>query len=193
MSIFMKNNIESSAHNEKSQKIELLLGIVAAIVIVVLVAVVGLFIYNSQPKIVYQPTNACRLFTKEKAEELLGENMIASNAKDPVITGDTASSNCGYTDGNPNVDNMVVAAVIVRSGINDDGVEQNKREFIAGMPTDNIETVDDIGDQAYFNESLGQLNVLNGRDWLILSLGIGSAPEVNTVEDATRFANTVLQ
>ncbi len=196
MSKSMKN-IEATADidvtQDKSKKTDLILGIIVAVVIIVLIAVVGLFIYNSQPKIVYQPANACEVFTNAEARELLGESTLASNAKDPSVAGNLATSNCGYTDGNPNLDNMVVAAVIIRSGINDEGVEQNKREFSAGRPTENVEIVEEIGDSAYFNQSLGQLNVLKGRDWYILSLGIGSAPEVNSVEDATRFASTILQ
>ena len=91
-------------------------------------------------------------------------------------------------------DQMMVAAIIVRSGVNDDGVEQNKAQFAAGKPKKaGIESVKGVGDEAYYNSELGQLNVLRGRDWLILSYGLGSDPLANTLDDAKKLAHAVLK
>jgi hypothetical protein len=87
---------------------------------------------------------------------------------------------------------MIVAAMTVRSGINDKGVEQNKTEFSVGRPHKNIEIVKDLGDNAYFNQTLGQLNILDGRKWIILSYGVGSAPEANTVDKAVELAHKII-
>jgi len=167
-------------------------GIAVCVTVVALGAVVALFVYNSTPKVTYQPVSACDLFSKTKAQKLLGGKAIASAAQSPVVSDNTATSKCGYTDGNPDMDGVMVAAIIVRSGVNDAGVQQNKTQFSIGRPKENTETVKNIGDSAYFNRELGQLNILHGREWIILSYGIGSAPQANTLNDAVKLANEVL-
>lgn len=87
---------------------------------------------------------------------------------------------------------MLVAAIAVRSGINDKGVDQNKTEFATSKQGKSNEVVKDVGDSAYFNKELGQLNVLDDRKWVILSYGAGSAPQANTVDKATELAKKVL-
>lgn len=153
---------------------------------------ISLFIYNSSPKVTYPATKACDLLSSVEAKELLGNRTTPSSSHAPVISDNTASSDCGYTDGNPDTNSMVVAALIVRSGINDKGVQQNKTEFIAGKPTTDVETIKNIGDSAYFNHTLGQLNILSGRRWIILSYGVGSTPTSNTLDDALKLAIKVL-
>lgn len=175
-----------------SYKKELIIGASVVVAILAIAAVVALFIYDSTPKVDYQPAVACEAFSGAEAQELLGSAAFNSNSNDPVLSGDTATSRCGYTDGNSDTQKMLVAAVIVRSGINDKGVAQNKTEFAKGTPTQTVEIVKDLGDSAYFNQINGQLNVLKGRDWFIVSNGLGAAPEANTVQDAVKLAEKVL-
>jgi hypothetical protein len=164
---------------------EVLLGIIV-------LGVIAICIYNSGSKVVYQPARACDLLSFNEAKDLLGKNTLTSSVSDPTISGDTATSNCGYADGNPDTNSMIVAAVMVRSGINDKGVQQNKAEFSAGRPTKNTETVKNLGDGAYFNDTLGQLNILSGRRWIILSYGTASAPATNTLDNAITLGNKIL-
>jgi hypothetical protein len=157
-----------------------------------IIAIIALFVQNGAPKIDYQPAAACDLFTAAEAKTLLGARALNSTSKSPVISGNTAVSNCGYTDGSTDTENMIVAAMTVRSGINDKGVEQNKTEFSVGRPHKNVEIVKDLGDNAYFNQTLGQLNILDGRKWIILSYGVGSTPEANTVDKAVELARKII-
>lgn len=189
----MNKQREAVKKYSENHKKELILGV--AIVVAVMAVIVGIVFIarNSVPRVVYQPTQACDLLTSNKAKDLLGDKTIRSNEKPSVLTGDTAVSSCGYTDGNPDTENMTVAALIVRSGINDKGVDQNKNEFNAGRPKTNVQTVGGIGDEAYFNQALGQLNILNGREWIILSYGVGSAPTANTMDDVVKLAYTVIE
>ena len=158
-------------------------------------AIVGGFaILSAQTAVVYQPVKACDMVTLAEAKELLGSGALNSVNETPVVEKDTAISRCGYTDGNAMTDQMMVAAIIVRSGVNDDGVEQNKAQFAAGKPKKaGIESVEGVGDEAYYNSELGQLNVLRGRDWFILSYGLGSDPLANTLDDAKKLAHAVLK
>jgi len=167
--------------------------IFGAVVVVIFVIVMIISNLSKPIKITYQPSVACTLFTVEEAKELLGEQAVLGSMGESTLSGNLSTSSCGYTDGNPGEDSMVVAAVIIRSGINDAGVAQNKYEFENGKPTTDVETVANVGDNAYFNKALGQFNVLSGRNWYIFSYGVGSTPEVNTLEDAKKLAGKVLE
>lgn len=165
----------------------------AVIFIVIIIAAVALLTQLSKPNIVYQPAKACDLLTASEATELLGSKTIPSSSSDVIISDDTGVSKCGYTDGDPDTNNMIVAAIIVRSAINDNGIQKNKTEFVAGTPKTGVETVKGIGDRAYFNQMSGQLNVLNGKNWIVISYGVGNSPETNTIEKAVELARKVIQ
>ncbi len=181
------------AETPTTHKKELVVGVAVVLVILAAIAAIALFVYNSGPKIVYQPVEACDLFTPAEARDLIGGQVIGANAKKPVISDNVATSKCSYTDDNIDGNKMIVAAVAVRSGINDKGVQQNKTEFSSGRPSKNTEDVKGVGEKAYFNKELGQLNVLDGRKWIILSYGVGSTPQANTVEKAKQLAEKVLR
>ena len=154
----------------------------------------ALYSYNTAlPKIVYEPARACNLFTYAEAKELLGDATINTVATEPTQSGSVTVSNCGYSDGLIDTDNAVVAAVSIRSGINDAGIEINKAQFDSGKPTSDIEIVSGVGDSAYFNKILGQLNVLKQSTWILISYGPAADPSRNTIEDAIKLANKVLQ
>lgn len=189
----MKHHIQATKTHIVSHKNKIIVAAAILLALAALVTVIILLVQNSATKIIYQPANACNLFTREEAQELLGNNAIHSSMIDPVMSGNTATSKCAYTDGNPDVNNMVVAAVVVRTGVNDEGVKQNNKEFTEGRPTNNTETVKNLGDNAYFNKENGQLNILDGHEWMLLSYGIGSSPSTNTLENAVKLANKVLK
>lgn len=172
---------------------ELSIGIAIIGTAIALIVTIAAFVFNSIPKVVYQPADACVLFTLQEAKELLGGRAMKTNVGQPVQLGDTTQSRCGYTDGSSEQASMVVAAIMIRSGINDKGVEKNKSEFAASKPSKGIESVTDLGDGAYFNQVNGQLNVLDGRNWIIISYGIGSAPESNVVANAVDLARKVIK
>jgi hypothetical protein len=144
-------------------------------------------------RVVYQPTRACDLFTDSEAQTLLGDKKAINRVQDPVVSGDTAASSCSYSDTNPDENAMKVAAMIVRSGVNDFGVTQNQTDFAnKRKQTADIEVVTGIGDTAFFDKATGQLNVLKGRDSFLMSYGVGTKPTENTVDDAVAFAHLVL-
>jgi len=187
----MKQHLKT-AKNFIVKRNELFIGLAIVGGLILLTIIIALLAYNSVPKVVYQPTKACDLLTDSRAKELLGSGALRGNATDPVQTENIATSKCAYSDSNPDVNSMMVAAVIVRSGVNDAGVAQNKTEFKNGKPTEHVEAVKNIGDDAYFNQERGQLNILNGRNWIILSYGVGSTPELNTVEKTVELAHKIL-
>ena len=187
----MKNDTKNTASDNTKNNKNTIIGIV--LIGVAIAALVAVYAYSSTSKIVYQPTNACDLLTADEAEKLMGTQVISSYKKeDPVVSENTAVSKCGYTDRNMDVNSMVVAAVTVRSGINDEGVKQNKTEFFENKPEKSAEEVKNLGQSAYYNTQLGQLNILDGKKWIILSYGVGSTPEANTQDNAIKLAKEVL-
>ncbi|MES2630425.1 MAG: hypothetical protein V4611_00505 [Patescibacteria group bacterium] len=173
-------------------KKELIIGSIVVVAVALIVTGIVWAINNSGPKIDYQPAVACELLTLDEAKELMGNNAVGSAVTAPVISGDISTSKCGYTDGNTDTANLIVAAINVRSAINDKGVEQNKTEFTKGTPEENVVIVNGLGDKAYFNEANGMLNVLDGKNWILISYGPGSDPAANTLEDAAELAQKVI-
>jgi len=188
----MIENTQPEATEPTSYKKELIIGGAVVFAVLVIIAAIVFFIANSGPKVDYPPVVACDTLTNLEAQELLGNSAFKSADDPAVIAGDLATSRCGYTDGSANTETMIVAAVILRAGINDKGVEQNKTEFAQGTPTQGVEIVKDLGDSAYFNQVNGQLNVLKDKNWYIFSYGQGSAPENNRIEDVIALAHKVI-
>ncbi len=175
------------------QKNETFIGAGVVLVLVGIVAAIALVVDGAGPNVVYQPAKACELLTPTEAQDLLGDRVINVEKNEPIITENTATSKCSYTDHNADASKMMVAAVAVRTGINDEGVLQNKSDFAQARSSSAGEDVKGVGESAYFNPELGQLNVLDGNDWVILSYGIGEAPEANTVEKAIELARKVIE
>ena len=169
-----------------------------AVPIIIFAAVrIGIVVYatvRNLPNIVYQPVNACTLLTSAEAKELLGDKGLGMGDKGIQITGELAKSSCSYTDGSADATQLIVAALAVQSGINDEGVAQNKASFATKKRVSNGETVKNLGDSAFYDAQRGQLNVLRnqGKQWLIISYGIGQAPETNTLEKSVELAKIVL-
>ena len=167
-------------------------GAIAALVMLLVGGLVALFVYNSReklPDIVYQPVKACDLFTLEVAHELLGKDVL-NNVTDPSVSGNTATSKCSYTD--TNKEGLTVAAVAVRTGINDTGVLENHDDFAALQQANETESVKDTGEQAYFIPSIGQLNILYGYSWITVTYGKGDDLSKFRLEDALKLAHKIL-
>ena len=185
----MNDSIATAKTYIATHKRETIIGIILFIIIASLVT---LFIYGNLSRVVYKPTNACDLLTPAKAQDLLGDGVISIDTKGARISGNVATSKCSYTDRKESQDQMRVAAVAVRSGINDRGVTQNKADFAKSKAGKEVVDVDHLSDDAYFNPVVGQLNILDGKRWIIISYGIGATPQDNSVDDAIQLANIIL-
>lgn len=185
----MQHAVKTAKTFVSTHRIECIVGVILVLIIALLVAI---FIYNNPRTVVYQPVDACKLFTPTEAQNLLGDKVISINTSQPIVSGNVATSKCSYTDTNPDQNAMIVAAVAVRSGVNDKGVKQNKTDFAANKSQAGVDTINNIGESAYFDPARGQLNILSGRDWLIVSYGAGSTPESNTLESTLTLAQLAL-
>ena len=173
-----------AARSEQFIGIGVVAGLAAIVGIVVLIVQLG------GPRIVYQPIKACDLLTPARAQSVLGEKINGVDSNEPKISGDIATSKCAYSDLNADV--MKVAAVAIRSGINDEGVAQNTSDFKTAKAQAGNTTVTGFGDGAFFNPRSGQLNVLKDHKWIIVSYGLGSSPQTNSLEEVSALARKVL-
>lgn len=171
--------------------------IVTGIGVALTCMIAALFVYNNPsepaPNIVTQPVDACQRFTADEARGLLGETVISLNTAKPVLTDNITTSTCSYTDTDRDQNKMRVAAVIVRTGINELGDKKIRDDFAASKPTQGVVEVPDLGTSAYFDPSNGQLKVLDTHLSIIISYGIGATPSLNTLEDATALARLLYE
>lgn len=190
------NNLKKTFQTTKTyiaERSDLFVGIGVVAGLVAIVGIIALAVQLSGPRIVYQPAKACELLSPAKAQDLLGDQVYSVDTNNPTIADNVATSKCAYTDRNQNTDLMKIAAVAVRSGINDEGDTKNKAEFAQAKRTvAGVQDVKNIGDSAFFNPSNGQLNILTGHMWLIANYGLASSAEANTLEKATELAHKVL-
>ncbi|MDB5160335.1 MAG: hypothetical protein JWO99_598 [Candidatus Saccharibacteria bacterium] len=168
-----------------------------SVVVGIAIIVVGLalFSYNTpkQPAVVYEPATACELLTLNEAKTFLGDKTINGVVTAPTQTGNVADSKCSYSDGKADTANAVVIALIVRSGINDQGIAANKDGFATGESATGIQTVSDLGDAAFYNPANGQLNVLKESTWIILSYGPGADSSNNSLDDTVKVAKKLFE
>ncbi len=153
----------------------------------------ALYIYNNQSKVIeldYNPVVACTLLTNSEAKEILGPNIIDSNKNDVTVTQTRATSKCSYSD--KNIDNMAVIGLAVRSAITKEGIEENKHDFAASRAANKVEPVAGIGDEAFYIPANGQLNILKGRAWILITYGFGDDTATYTLENAKKVAAKVI-
>ena len=181
-----KTYVTTSPHKE------IIVGVAVIVSFICLVIAIVSAVIGSGPKLDYQPAVACNLLTKDEASEMLGPDVLGGERKNPTLSNDVATSKCAYTDMNEDPAAMLVAAIAVRSAVTDKGAQLVKAEFAASKVGKNTERVAQLGDDAYFNPTLGQLNVLDGRNWIILSYGAGQSPEANTLDKAIELSQKVL-
>lgn len=164
-----------------------------AIAVIGIVTLVWLFIYN-QP-VVYAAANACDMFTPNKAMDTLGNKVIQTNSPKPITSGDIATSKCGYTDQNEDTSKKIIATIAVQSAVNDEGIIKNKDMFTAHKKAlgENMQVVDNLGDDAYFETSNGILNVLSGKRWMKVLYGVGEGPTSKPLGEIVSLARTILK
>lgn len=166
---------------------------VSGLFLIGVAVLIGLFAYNlpKSPKMVYQPLKACELLTPDKAIDLLGGGKVINTEKNtPVVTENTAVSQCSYS--NTSQTDMKIVALAVMSAINDEGVQKVKSDFAERQRNRDTTPVTGIGEEAYFDNSTGQLNVLLSKQWATISYGSANDPISHTVNESLPVAHKIL-
>ncbi len=119
--------------------------------------------------ITYTPVDACSILTSSIAAQILGSSAAkGAPPADTETTSDIAFSQCIYTGG-PAADPPHVISVSVRSAKDATGVVSNKSVFSSPGKPSGVQDVTGYGNSAYWDPDMGQLDILKGNNWYIIS------------------------
>jgi hypothetical protein len=141
---------------------------------------------NSSQTVAGPQVKACDIYTFNKAQEILGNGTKLSESSPDVKSGNTLVSTCTYTDGSTSPKTLQVSTVLVRSSTDNSSIQG----FTSAKPADAV-AISGFGDQAYWNPTLGQLNILKGKNWVIISSGSG-AVSGRTLEQPKQIAALIV-
>jgi len=135
--------------------------------------------------------DACDVLTENVAKQILGDGATKGDTSAGNVSSDAVSvSNCIYSVKiDPNAtkaNNTKGVSVLARGAKTQIGADSNKAQFGSAKPT-GVQDVSGVGDQAFYNPKFGQLNVLKGSNWYIVSNYSGGAT-TGTIESDTQLA-----
>lgn len=172
---------------------------VVVIVVIALAAVVAVIVLNNKKtaapdtnsqagtsaKQTYSSPKACDVLTLETAQQVApgatASDIPAADANSDSIV----VSNCNYYD----AANKVSVGLLVRGAKDEVGAKSNKAQFDA-LPA-GAQPVSGYGDKAYWDANFGQLNILKGDNWYILSSG-PALPSSRTLDTAKQLADAIV-
>lgn len=142
--------------------------------------------------------DACDVLTEQAAKQVLGDGAKKGDTQAGNASSDDVSvSNCVYTykpvttgSALQQVQSTQAAGVLVRSAKTSAGTESNKAVFTTQKPA-GVEDVSGYGDMAFWNPKYGQLNILKGGNWYIVSHYTGVSATKGTLEQAKQLADAI--
>lgn len=158
------------------------LTILAVIVIMVIGALVFFNKTANAPKLgqskaskqhTINTVNACDVLTKDIAKQFLKEEPeLGSDTASSQSSDDIKVSSCTYSTkfviGQPS--SLKTISLLVRSPKTQTGFDDNLQGF-EDQKLSGDEEVSDYGDKAYWSPQNGQLNILKGGNWVIVTAG----------------------
>jgi len=140
-------------------------------------------------------SEACQRFTLAEAKQLLGNQAKAgSNPVPDSNDQDLNVSSCTYTQQNlPDQQppqKHQAATLLMRRPLSSKATQTNQAEFGPLKPTD-VQDVSGLGDKAYWDPEHGQLNILKGDIWYVLSIGT-STPAERSLDQTRTMADLLL-
>ncbi len=176
------------------------LTIIVVTLIIVTLGITGWLIFKPNPQETvqneqvtqnFQIIDACEIFTLEEAQAILGSTTTKGESGETAASNDDVTvSSCTYTYDTGTVSGIKTASVLARSPKTEAGAESNQAQF--DPVPEGAQEVTGIGEMAFWNPELGQLNVLKSNVWLIISNG-GPQPDEHILADAESVANVVVQ
>lgn len=135
---------------------------------------------------------ACDILTLTEAKTVLGAAAVTGDNPDTNsnIAEDLKVSSCTYVNGAKDVKAIRTSSVLVRSALSSAGIEANKQAF--QRPPEGSQTVNDLGDSAFWSPQLGQLFVLKSNSWVTITSG-GVTPASRTQDEALKVARLLVR
>ena len=139
----------------------------------------------------YVVKKACDILTLPQAKQLFGTDNVTTNPEDNTAatdTNDIVQSSCTYV-AKMGPAGFLTASNWLRAATSDAGNSSNTQQFTQKRPV-NTQDVTGYGDRAYWNIQLGQLNILKGNTWYIVSFG---SPTINqrTLGETDKLAKVI--
>lgn len=142
--------------------------------------------------------DACDVLTESAAKQVLGDAATKGDtAAGSAASADVSVSNCVYTAKSVTSGSALAqaqstnaAGLLVRAAKSQTGAESNKAQFGSAKPS-GVEDVSGYGDKAYWNPQYGQLNILKGGNWYIVSHYTGLSPSKGTLDQAKQLADAI--
>ncbi|MEY2509424.1 MAG: hypothetical protein QOE26_187 [Verrucomicrobiota bacterium] len=127
---------------------------------------------------------AATILTPDVATRIFGGPAEASkaNSEADMKSGAAVVSRCSYSIKNEAGTATNISLLLRRAATLDEG----KAIFLASKLTHHDEEISDLGDAAYRTAAPAQLNVLKGKNWLIISAGAFPKPDPILQEKAAR-------
>lgn len=131
----------------------------------------------------FKTVDACTVVTQADAVAILGNGA----KKSETVEGDTSSedilvSTCSYSQSG----SVKALTLLARSAKSNQGADSNSSQFTSLLP-EMAQKIDGFGDNAYWDPTYGQLNILKNNNWYILTIG-GLRPADKSLEEAKKFA-----
>ena len=124
------------------------------------------------------------ILTPDVAERIFGALAEAAkvNSQADTKSGEAVVSRCSFSWKNAAGTATIVSLLIRRAPT----LEEGKAIFLASKLTQHDEEIANLGDAAYRTAAPAQLNVLKGRNWLVISAGTSPTPDPGLQEKAAR-------
>lgn len=138
-------------------------------------------------------SDACTKFTLEDAKKVIGSSAKSDSSVSPGVSADDANvTTCTYSvsGGADSSTKLQTASLLIRSPKTAAGVVSNQAPFNEAKPV-SAENVGNLGDAAYWNAELAQLNVLVKDNWLIITAGPVKPVDRNQ-DQAVQAANLII-
>ncbi|HSX35279.1 MAG TPA: hypothetical protein VLF62_06580 [Candidatus Saccharimonadales bacterium] len=135
-------------------------------------------------KTAYKVVAACQAFTLKDAEKVLGAGASAgtTNGTSDTSSDDVAVSTCSYSSGGgQDVQSTKTITVLARSAKSQAGAESNKAVFGRDKPVGK-QDVSGVGDAAFWDAAMSQLDILQGNNWYIIGNMTGTHSNSGTLE-----------
>lgn len=137
---------------------------------------------------------ACGIFTLADAKQLLGNSVKGGEAPADTSSKDVDVTICNYlqdlSSSNSPVSSGKIASLTVKIPKTSGGAKSNQGQFGPIKPSD-VTDVNGYGDSAYWDSGRGQLDILKGTTWYILSYG-PAAPVSRTLDEAKQMADLLI-
>lgn len=138
-----------------------------------------------------QEMSACEVLTAEVARAAIGK-LAPENSPAPEAGSDEVTvSSCTRVNKADDVRDSRSASLLMRVAESDQGARSNEVVFDSSSLPQGAEEVSGYGEQAFWNPEFGQLNILEGGNWYILSVG-PLDPEKHTLAETEKLADAII-